>query len=44
VSQNVRRSKFSRRRDPAIKLSPSCNSMQRWPLLRRYLSDFVVYE
>jgi hypothetical protein len=25
--QNVRRGKFSRRRDPAIKPSPSCNSM-----------------
>jgi hypothetical protein len=44
MPQNVRRGKFARRRDPAIKLSTSCNSMRYQPLLRRYLSDFVVYE
>jgi hypothetical protein len=44
VPRNVQRSKFSRRRDPAIKPSPSCNSMRCRPLGRRYQSDFVVYE
>jgi len=38
ASPRARCSKFERRRDPAIKPSPSCNSMRSLPPARRYLS------
>jgi hypothetical protein len=41
VPQDVRYGKFAPRRDLAIKLSPSCNSMRCTPFARWYQSDLL---